>query len=88
VQREENWPSILKYTGPQLKDDSKLFGQNPLKKLPDPPCFPEFSSDDFCLFGKVKSVLIGWDTPDEINLPKAVTEILNCISDAELPGVF
>jgi hypothetical protein len=36
------------------------------------------------LFGKVKSALIRWEIPDEINLLGTVTEILNGISDVEL----
>jgi hypothetical protein len=33
------------------------------------------SPSDFYLFGNVKSALTGREIPDEIDLPKAVTEI-------------
>jgi hypothetical protein len=46
------------------------------------------SSSDFSLFGKEKSTLIGHEIPNEIDLLEAVTEILNCISDAEMQGVI
>jgi hypothetical protein len=49
--------------------------------------FPDVSSLDFYLFGKVKSALIGGD-PDEIDILESVTEILNGISDAELQIFF
>jgi hypothetical protein len=38
------------------------------------------SPSDFYLFGNVKSVLIGREIPDEIDLLEPATEILNGIS--------
>jgi hypothetical protein len=61
-----------------------LFRHSPLERLPYPPHSPDISPPDFYLFGKVKSVLIGREIPDEADLLEAVTEILNGISDAEL----
>jgi hypothetical protein len=61
---------------------------NPLTMFPHPSYSPDISSSDFCLFGKVKSVLIGREIPDEISLLEALNEILNGISDLELQSVF
>jgi histone-lysine N-methyltransferase SETMAR len=57
-----------------------FFEHNQLKKLSHPPDSPDISASDFCLFGKVKGVLIGPEIADEISLLDAVTEILNGIS--------
>jgi hypothetical protein len=61
-----------------------FFGHNPPKRLPHIPYSPEISPSDFFLFGKVKSVLIGREIPDEIDLLEAVAEFLNGISGAQL----
>jgi hypothetical protein len=65
-----------------------FFGHKPLRRLSYPPYFPEISPSDFYLCGKVKSALTGREIPDEFDLPEAVTEILNGISDAELQCIF
>jgi hypothetical protein len=69
---------------PRLKDDSKLFRHKPLKRLPHPLYSHDISPSDFCLFGKVKSTLVGQRIPDHIDFLEAVAEILNGISDTEL----
>jgi hypothetical protein len=65
-----------------------FFGHKALKRLSHPPHFPDISPSDFCLFGKIKSALIGPKIPDEIHLLESPTEILNGISDVELQCVF
>jgi hypothetical protein len=65
-----------------------FFGHNPMKKLQHPPYSPDISPSDFYLFGKVKSALIRWEIPDEIDLLEATTDILNGISGAELHRAF
>jgi hypothetical protein len=65
-----------------------FFGHNPVKILPHPPYSPDIWPLDFYLFGKVKSALIGRETPDEIDLLEAITQIVNRISGAELQCVF
>jgi hypothetical protein len=68
--------------------NQNFFGDNTPRRLPHPPYSLDVSPSDFCLFAKVKSALIGRETPTEINLLKPVIEILNGISDAELQRVF
>jgi hypothetical protein len=46
------------------------------------------SLSDLYLFGKVKNALIRVEISDEIDFLKAVAEILNGFSDAELQRVF
>jgi hypothetical protein len=43
---------------------------------------------DFYLFGKVKTALIAWEIPDEIDFPEAVADLLNGVSDTEPEPVF
>jgi hypothetical protein len=43
---------------------------------------------DFYILGKIKSALIGQETPDEIALLVIVAQILDGISDEELQAVF
>jgi hypothetical protein len=45
-----------------------FFAHCPLKKLPHLPHSPDTSPSDFYAFGKIKSVLIGREIPDEIDL--------------------
>jgi hypothetical protein len=52
------------------------------------PYFFDISPSDFDLFGKVKSVLIRQESPDESGLLEANAEILNDISDAEWQRIF
>jgi hypothetical protein len=61
-----------------------LFGHDPLKRLPYPFYSHDISPSNFFLFRKVTKGLVGWEIPDEIDFLKAVTEILNGISDVEL----
>jgi hypothetical protein len=70
------------------QDDSKLFRENRLKRLWHQLCSHDIFRLDFCLFGKVKGTLIVREIPDEIGLLEAVSEILNGISDVELPRPF
>jgi hypothetical protein len=65
-----------------------FFEHNPLKRLVHPPYSPDISPSDFYLFDKIKSQLIGQESPDEIGLFEAVSDILNAISAAELQRVF
>jgi hypothetical protein len=65
-----------------------FFGHNPLKTLSCLPYSSDISPSDSYIFGKVKTVLIGREILDEIDLLEAVTEILNGISDGELQRVF
>jgi hypothetical protein len=64
------------------------FGHSPLRSHPHPPYSSHISPSYLYPFGKVKSVLIGREIPDEMDLPETVTEISNGISDAEMQHVF
>jgi hypothetical protein len=70
------------------KITQNLFEHSPLKKPPCPISLTHISRLDFYLFGKIKSVLIGQETPDEIGLLEIVTHILDGMSDEELQAVF
>jgi hypothetical protein len=65
-----------------------LFRNNPLKKPPRPLYSPNISRSDICLFGKAKSALIGREIPDEIDPRRAITVILNGISDVDSTASF
>jgi histone-lysine N-methyltransferase SETMAR len=65
-----------------------FLGQNSLKRPPHSPYSPDISPSDFYLSGKVKSTLIGREIPDEIDFLETITEILNCILDAEMQHVI
>jgi hypothetical protein len=55
------------------------FGNNPLKRLSHPPRSLDIFPSDFCLYGKIKGVLIVREILNEIDLLEAVSEILNGI---------
>jgi hypothetical protein len=59
-----------------------------LKRLLYPADCHDISPSDFYPFGKIKTVLIGREIPDEINFLDALTKILNGTSNAELQHVF
>jgi hypothetical protein len=73
---------------PQLKDHSKLFGRNPLKRLRNPSYSPDISPSGFYLFGKVKSALIGREIPNETDLFEVVTEISLTLQMPNCNGSF
>jgi hypothetical protein len=55
-----------------------------VKRFAHPSYSPDISPSDVCLFGKVKSALIGQGILNRIDLLETAIEILNGISDAEL----
>jgi hypothetical protein len=75
-----------------LASNSKMtqdvFGRNPLNRVRRLPYSSDISPSDFYLFEKAKSVLVGQEIPDEIDLLEAVSGILKVISDGELQRVF
>jgi hypothetical protein len=73
---------------PNSRITQNFLGYNPLKRFPHLSYPPDISPLDFCLFGKVKSALIEWETPDEMDVLEAVAGILDGISDVALPRVF
>jgi hypothetical protein len=71
-----------------LSTIQNFFAHKTLRRLSHPRYLPEISPSNFYLCEKVKSALTGREIPDELDLPEAVTEILNGISDAELQRNF
>jgi hypothetical protein len=65
-----------------------FFGHNPLKRLPYPPYSPNTCPSDFYLSGKINSVLIGREIPNNISLLQVVSVILDALSDPESQRVF
>jgi hypothetical protein len=78
------------YTGSQLKDGSRLFRHNPLRRLLNSLYSPDIFLSDCDRFGKVKTALIGPEIPDEIDILEAVREfwmvfqVLNCNASFEV----
>jgi hypothetical protein len=91
-ERSEGQRKLVVHIDNAITSNSKMaqnfFGHHPLKSAPHPPYSPDISPSDFCLFGKVKSILIWCEIPDEIDLLEMATALLNGISDAELQCVF
>jgi histone-lysine N-methyltransferase SETMAR len=70
------------------KVTEQLFSENKIVQLPHPPYGPDLAPSDFCLFGSIKTEIVGRSFGEPGKLLEGIQQFLQTISAEERKTVF